>query len=177
MKLRIFPILLSVVVSASVLFGGWFLYRHYALQNPIAQVLSQYEGVNDSQIDIKRNTVTLKLDLQPETDLRDLVSQIQKEGKSVIDQRELMIEVADHSSDVLNEWWDSAMLSVAQAMDNRQYTDIQTALNQLADQRPNLKAVAQIDDQNVYVSLSDGTSGKFIILPRHPGTMEVWNHA
>ncbi|MBO2943140.1 hypothetical protein JJQ72_03975 [Paenibacillus sp. F411] len=177
MKLRIFPILLSVVVSASVLFGGWFLYRHYALQNPIAQVLSQYEGVNDSQIDIKRNTVTLKLDLQPETDLRDLVSQIQKEGKSVIDQRELMIEVADHSSEVLNEWWDSAMLSVAQAMDNRQYTDIQTALNQLADQRPNLKAVAQIDDQNVYVSLSDGTSGKFIILPRHPGTMEVWNHA
>ncbi|WP_233281185.1 cation transporter [Paenibacillus algicola] len=169
--------MLSVVVSASVLFGGWFLYRHYALQNPIAQVLSQYEGVNDSQIDIKRNTVTLKLDLQPETDLRDLVSQIQKEGKSVIDQRELMIEVADHSSDVLNEWWDSAMLSVAQAMDNRQYTDIQTALNQLADQRPNLKAVAQIDDQNVYVSLSDGTSGKFIILPRHPGTMEVWNHA
>ncbi|WP_397330721.1 hypothetical protein [Paenibacillus sp. JSM ZJ436] len=169
--------MLSVVVSASVLFGGWFLYRHYALQNPIAQVLSQYEGVIDSQIDIKRNTVTLKLDLQPETDLRDLVSQIQKEGKSVIDQRELMIEVADHSSDVLNEWWDSAMLSVAQAMDNRQYTEIQTALNQLADQRPNLKAVAQIDDQNVYVSLSDGTSGKFIILPRHPGTMEVWNHA
>lgn len=69
------------------------------------------------------------------------------------------------------------MLSVAEAMDNKQYTDIQSSLEQLAAQSPNLKAKATIDDTNVYVSLSDGKSGKFIILPRQPGKMEVWNHA
>lgn len=177
MKLRIVPIVLSVLVSASVLFGGWFLYRQMALQSPLNSVVSQYEGVKSAQINIKQDTVTLKLDLKPETDLRGLVSHINKEGKDVIGKRQLKIEVADHSSAALNQWWDSAMLSVAEAMDNRKYTDIQSSLEQLAKNSPNLKARAQIDEQNVYVSLSDGKAGKFIILPRQPGKMEVWNHA
>ncbi|SMF87279.1 hypothetical protein SAMN05661091_3683 [Paenibacillus uliginis N3/975] len=177
MKLRIVPVVLTVVISASVLFGGWFLYRQMALQNPLANVVSQYDGVNNSQIDIKQDTVTLKLDLEPETNLRGLVEHINKEGKSVVGKRTLKLEVEDHSSERLNQWWDEAMLSVAEAMDNKQYTDIQSSLDELAKNSPTLKANAQIDDQNVYVSLSDGKSGKFIILPRQPGKMEVWNHA
>ncbi|UNK20560.1 hypothetical protein MNQ98_11325 [Paenibacillus sp. N3/727] len=177
MKLRIVPVVLTVVISASVLFGGWFLYRQMALQNPLANVVSQYDGVISSQIDIKQDTVTLKLDLEPETNLRGLVEHINKEGKSVVGKRTLKLEVEDHSSEQLNQWWDEAMLSVAEAMDNKQYTDIQSSLDELAKNSPTLKANAQIDDQNVYVSLSDGKSGKFIILPRQPGKMEVWNHA
>ncbi|NMO98005.1 hypothetical protein [Paenibacillus lemnae] len=177
MKLRIVPIMLSVVITASVLFGGWFLYRQFALQSPLTQVVSNYDGVNSSQIDIKHNTVTLKLNLKPETNLRDLVNHVNKEGRSVIGSRELKIEVEDHSSEVLDQWWDDAMLSVAEAMDSRQYTDILDSLNALAEDQPNLKAKAQIDDKNVYVSLTDGKSGKYIILPRQPGKMEVWNHA
>ena len=177
MKLRFVPIVLSVVISASVLFGGWFLYRQMAVQTPLNQVVSQYEGVKSSQIDIKQDTVSLKLDLEPETDLRGLVEHINKEGKSVIGKRQLKIEVVDHSSETLNKWWEDAMLSVAEAMDNRQYTDILSSLERLAKDSPGLKASAQIDDQNVYVSLSDGKTGKFIILPRQPGKVEVWNHA
>lgn len=177
MKLRIVPIVLTVVISASVLFGGWFLYQQMALQQPLADTISQYDGVKSSHIDIKQDTVTVKLDLEPETNLRGLVEHINKEGKSVVGKRELKIEVEDHSSDQLNQWWEKAMLPVAEAMDNKQYTDIQTSLDTLAKNDPNLKANAQIDADNVYVSLSDGKSGKFIILPRQPGEMEVWSHA
>ncbi|WP_054957604.1 hypothetical protein [Paenibacillus dakarensis] len=177
MKLRIVPIVLTVIVSASVLFGGWYLYQQFALRSPLANVVSEYEGVKSSHIDIKQDTVTLKLELEPETNLRGLVEHINKDGKSVIGKRTLKLEVEDHSSEQLNKWWDAAMLSVAEAMDNKQYTDIQSSLDNLAKGAAELKATAQIDDQNVYVSLSDGKSGKFIILPRQPGKMEVWNHA
>ncbi|MFC7682064.1 hypothetical protein [Paenibacillus sp. GCM10028914] len=177
MKLRIVPIVLTVVISASMLFGGWYLYRQMALKNPLANVVSEYDGVKGSQIDIKQDTVTLKLDLKPETDLRGLVEHINKEGKSIVGKKTLKLEVEDHSSEELNKWWDAAMLSVAEAMDTKQYTNIQSSLEQLAENSPQLKATAQIDDENVYVSLSDGKSGKFIILPRQPGKLEVWNHA
>lgn len=177
MKVRIVPIVLTVVISASVLFGGWFLYRQMALQNPLASVVSQYDGVKNSQIDIKQDTVTLKLDLDPNTNLQGLIQHIKHEGKSVIGSRELKVQVEDHSSEALDQWWDQAMLSVAEAMDNKQYTQIQTSLEQLAGNSSNLKAKATIDENNVYVSLSDGKSGKFIILPRQPGKMEGWNHA
>lgn len=177
MKLRIVPIMLTVVISALVLFGGWFLYQRFAVQSPLADVVSQYEGVKSSHIDIKQDAVSLKLDLAPDTNLQDLVQHIKREGKSVIGSRELKIQVEDHSSKALDEWWEKAMLSVAEAMDNKQYTNIQTSLDRLAADTPNLKAKATIDDNNVYISLSDGKSGKFIILPRQPGKMEVWSHA
>lgn len=177
MKVRIVPIVLTVVISASILFGGWFLYRQMALQNPLASVVSQYDGVKSSHIDIKQKTVTLKLDLEPETNLQGLIQHIKDEGKSVIGKRELKIQVEDHSSEALDQWWEQAMLSVAEAMDNKEYTQIQTSLEQLAGESTNLKAKATIDENNVYVSLSDGKSGKFIILPRQAGQMEVWNHA
>ncbi|GAB6930005.1 hypothetical protein JCM10914A_39880 [Paenibacillus sp. JCM 10914] len=177
MKLRIVPIVLTVVISASVLFGGWFIYRHMVLQNPLANVVSQYEGVKSSHIDIKQDTVTLKLDLEPNTNLQGLVQHIKEEGKAVIGQRELKFVVEDHSSEALDLWWEQAMLSVAEAMDTKRYTNIQSSLEQLAGESSNLTARATIDDTNVYVSLSDGKSGKFIILPRQPGKMEVWNHA
>ncbi|EHB64451.1 MULTISPECIES: hypothetical protein [Paenibacillus] len=177
MKLRIVPIMLTVVISALVLFGGWFLYQRFAVQSPLADVVSQYEGVKSSHIDIKQDAVSLKLDLAPDTNLQGLVQHIKREGKSVIGSRELKIQVEDHSSEALDEWWEKAMLSVAEAMDNKQYTNIQKSLDRLAAGTPNLSAKATIDDNNVYISLSDGKSGKFIILPRQPGTMEVWSHA
>ena len=101
MKLRIVPIMLTVVISASVLFGGWFLYRHMALQNPLATVVSKYDGVKSSHIDIKQDTVTLNLELAPDTNLQGLVQHIKQEGKSVIGKRELRIQVEDHSSEAL----------------------------------------------------------------------------
>ena len=66
--------------------------------------------------------------------MQGLVQHIKKEGKSVIGNRELKIHVEDHSSEVLDQWWEKAMLSVAEAMDNKQYTDIQSSLEQLAAQ-------------------------------------------
>ncbi|MUG65047.1 MULTISPECIES: hypothetical protein [Paenibacillus] len=176
MKLRIVPIALTVVLSSVVLFGGWFLYQKLAVQSPLHQIVSTYDGVKNAHIDIKQDTVNLKLDLEPDTNLQGLVQKIQQEGTSVIGSKELKIDVEDHSSEELNEWWDRAMLSVAEAMDNRQYTGIQTSLEQLAQASPHLQAKASIDDKNVYVSLSDGKSAKFIILPRQGGQMGVWNH-
>lgn len=176
MKLRIVPIALTVVISSIVLFGGWFLYQKMAVQSPLNKIVSTYEGVKSAHIDIKQDTVKLKLDLEPETNLQGLVQKIQQEGKSVIGSKELKIEVEDRSSEELNDWWERAMLSVAEAMDNKQYTGIQTSLEQLAKASPHLKANASIDDINVYINLTDGKTAKFIILPRQGGQMGVWNH-
>ena len=177
MKLRIVPVVLSVVVSASVLFGGWYMYSQMAVEKPLNKVVQQYEGVKSSHIDINQEQVTLKLNLEPNTNLRGLIEHIKKEGQSAIGSRKLQLEVEDHASEALNQWWEEGMLSVAQAMDNKQYTDIETSLQKLAENNPELQVIAQIDDQNVYVSLSDGESGKFIILPRQAGSVEVWDHA
>ncbi|QWU14595.1 hypothetical protein SAMN04487895_106263 [Paenibacillus sophorae] len=177
MKLRLMPVLLTALLSAALLFGGWFLYREFAVQEPLEQMVSSYEGVKQSHISINRNEVTLKLDLQPGTKLRELVQYINSEGKSIIGDRTVKLDVEEHSSQELDDYWDQALFSVAEAMESRKYTVIPETLKELSAQYKNVAVTTEIDDKNVYVSLSDGKKSKFIILPREPETMGVWNNA
>ncbi|WP_342561776.1 hypothetical protein NST84_19250 [Paenibacillus sp. FSL R7-0345] len=180
MKIRLVPVLLTSLLSAALLFGGWYGYRQFAVQEPLQKIVSSYEGVNESHISIKRNEVTLKLNLEPGTKLRELVQFVNTEGKSAIGSRTLRLDVDQNSSELLDDYWDKAMFSVAEAMESRKYTLIPAKLDGLRTQSEefkNVTATTEIDDNNVYVSLSDGKQSKFIILPRVPGTMGVWNNA
>lgn len=180
MKLRLVPVLLTSVVTAALLFGGWFLYREFAVQEPLQKLVAGYEGVNKSQIVINRDQVTLKLDLQPGTKLRELVQYISTEGKSAIDGRSLKLDVTQHSNATLDAYWDKAMFSVAEAMESGKYTLIPSTLEGLQQGHPeykNVVASTEIDDNNVYVSLSNGKESKFIILPRKPAKMGAWDNA
>ncbi|WP_379129305.1 hypothetical protein [Paenibacillus sp. sgz500958] len=177
MKLRLVPVLLTSLLSAALLFGGWFLYRQYAIQEPLQKIVDSYEGVNDSQITINRNQVALKLDLEPGTKLRELVQFITTEGKSAIGSRSLALDIEQHSNAVLDELWDKAMFSVAEAMESRKYTLIPATLNELKSEYEGVTATTEMDETNVYVSLTNGKESKYIILPRQPETMGVWNNA
>lgn len=180
MKLRLMPVLLTSVITAGLLFGGFYAYRQFAVHEPLQKIVSAYEGVNDSHISINRKEVTLKLDLQPGTKLRELVQYVNTEGKSVIDGRALKLDVNQHSSKLLDDYWDKAMFSVAEAMESKKYTLIPAKLDGLKQQFSEYKdvtATTEIDDNNVYVSISNGKESKFIILPRAAATMGVWNNA
>ncbi|WP_339324345.1 hypothetical protein [Paenibacillus sp. FSL W8-0194] len=173
MKLRPIPIALTVVISAAVLFGGWFVYRQTTMQGPLQKIVQNYKGVNNAQFDITRNQINLKLDLKPDTNLSGLVNQITTKGKSVVGNRKLKFDFVDHSSEKLNRFWNSAMFSVAEAMDNKKYTEIPAKLEQLAKDS-GIKTQTEMDTDNVYISLSDGDSSKFIVLPRNPAKIGVW---
>ncbi|AWB44973.1 hypothetical protein DCC85_12585 [Paenibacillus sp. CAA11] len=177
MKLRIFPIVATVAVTAVLLFGGWFTYRQMALQGPLEKLVKNYKGVKEAQLDITQSTVGLKLDLKPGTDLKGLVDYINKDGKSLLGNRSLKLDVEDHSSPALDKWWGNAMFPIAEAMENRNYTQIPETLSKLVKTNSSIQATAEMDDQNVYIALTDGQASKFIILPRIPEKIGVWNNA
>ncbi|MCM3783972.1 hypothetical protein M3231_13405 [Neobacillus mesonae] len=175
MKLRPIRIAITVMVTATVLFGGWFGYRQVALEKPIEKLVADYDGVNGVQLDIKQNQVTLNLDLEPQTNVRGLVDYIRTEGKSLLNGRTIKLEVKDHSTDELDNFWSNALFTVAEAMETRQYTQIPEKLQAMSE--GNIHVDYDIDNENVYVSLSDGQASKFIILPRQPATMGAWPNA
>ncbi|MFD1178769.1 hypothetical protein ACFQ3W_21060 [Paenibacillus puldeungensis] len=177
MKLRIGPILMSVTITAVVLFGGWFIYREWAIQSPLEKIVNKYEGVNHVQLNITPDEMGLKLELKPGTDIGGLVRQIEKDGEKLIGDRKLKLEVEDHSSPQLDKLWQESMFSIAQAMENKQYTEITNALKQMELAHKSVKATAVMDDDNVYVTLTDGTASKYVILPRIPERVGAWPNA
>jgi hypothetical protein len=174
MKLRLLPIIISVVVSAVVLFGGWFAYNSYAMEHPLTDIANKAPGVESSTATLSSTQVILELKLKQDANLREIVQQISKQGSSIIAQRELIVRVTGQSSAELDAWWSKALFDVAQAMETKQYANIPLTLQAKAASVSGLTVDTQMDSKYVYVRLSKGTSSKFIMLPRVSAKMGVW---
>ena len=61
MKLRLLPVILSVIISAGVLFGGWFAYTSFAMENPLSHIISEAPGVTNSTMKLSSNQVDIEV--------------------------------------------------------------------------------------------------------------------
>ncbi|OCT12803.1 hypothetical protein A8709_33410 [Paenibacillus pectinilyticus] len=166
MKLRLLPVILSVIISAGVLFGGWFAYTSFAMENPLSNKISAVAGVTNSTMKLSSSQVDIELTLKPDANLRNVVEQIKQDGASIIGKRTVNITVKNSSSPQLDQWWSKALFEVAQAMETKHYANIPTTLEKYAADIPNMKVDSEMDEQNVYIRLTDGDATKFIMLPR-----------
>lgn len=173
MKLRLLPVVMSVVISAGVLFGGWFAYTSLAMENPLSDIISKVPGVTSSTMKLDNNQVDIEVSLNPDANLRNVVEGIHKEGASIIGKRSVNINVKSNPSEKLDQWWSKALFEVAQAMETKHYADIPTTLQKYAEGVPNMKVDSEMDQTNVYIRLTDGDATKFIMLPR-TSQIGVW---
>jgi hypothetical protein len=173
MKLRLLPVILSVIVSSAVLFGGWFAYTSYAMENPLSNIIDKAPGVVSSTMKLDSNQVNIELHLKPDANLRDIMNSIQTEGASIIGKRSVNVVVTDKTSANLEAWWSKALFDVAQAMETKHYADIPTTLQKYAANVPNMKVDSEMDNSYVYIRLTDGDSTKFVMLPRK-SQIGVW---
>jgi hypothetical protein len=175
-KLRLLPMVISVAVSSVVLFGGWFGYHSLAVENPLMSIVQGVPGVQDAQIDLKSDEVDVSLKLDPHAgaSLRQVYQAIVTQGSSIIGKRAVKLNVTNESSAALDRWWSSALFDVAQAMETKQYASIPKVLNQRKAELPGLSVSAEMDDNNVYVQLTDGNKSKYVILPRTGAKTGVW---
>lgn len=176
MKLRPIPIVSTVLISSVLLFGGWFIYQNTAVKSPMEEIVQGIPGIVHSDIQLDRNSVNLTLQLSNDAELRSVYEEISKKSKSVTGDRSLTINLENQSSDQLDQWWSEALFSVAQAMETRQYGDIPQSLKKLATGTNGLKVKTEIDAENVYVHLNEGSYHKYIVLPRTPIELGVWEN-
>jgi len=176
MKLRLLPVIISISVSAVLLFGGWFVYQSVAMENPLAEAVESMPGVQLVHTSIMNTETELEVKLQPGTSLREVYSHIQIEGKQALGKRELKLKVANDTSPQIEQWWSSALFDVAQAMETKKYAEIPVKLEARAASTNGLKVSTEMDDKYVYITLSEGDYYKYVMLPRKPAVMGVWSN-
>lgn len=177
MKLRILPIATTAALSAALLFGGWFAYRHYGVEQPLDRAAANVQGVESASSDMNADGVTIKVKLSDTADLADVYRSVKKEGARAIGSKTLTLVAENPDNDALEKVWRSALFDVAQAMDRKEYTDIRDAMTKLQSETPGLSASTEIDEENVYISLRLAGSAKYVILPRQGEQMGVWPNA
>jgi hypothetical protein len=173
LKLKLVPLLIAILGSSAVLFGGWFVYHSVAMENPLNQALNGSPGVESSEAKIG-SKVVFNVKLNPQAHLSEIVHEIDKRSASISGDREVQINIESNSSPELEAWWSRALFGVAQAMETSQYSSIPTSLESKTGEIPGLTVQSEMDEKNVYVRMTDGEHVKFVILPRTPAKMGVW---
>jgi len=173
MKLRMLPIAITILASFALLFGGWQIYRHIAINAPLKKLISAVPGVQHVQTQVTNNQVILQLKLNDNANLSNVYEKITTVSTSIFGNRTLKLEVKSDSSPELEQWWSSALFYVAQDMDTMHYAAIEKDLNHLAHSVAGLKINLAIDYENVYVRLAKDGHSKYIILPRAANTIAV----
>jgi len=176
-KIKILPITITAALTAAILFGGWFAYRHYGIEQPLDKVAVSIPGVEAADIQMTGAQVKISVELDQSADLGEVYRRIKQEGASEIGSRQLELKVTARGSELLDKAWSYSLFDVAEAMENRQYSNIRGAMAELSQQFPGVTATTDIDENNVYVSLKDGDAAKFVVLPRQPATLGVWPNA
>lgn len=174
MKLRLLPIVTSVIVSSTLLFGGWFLYDSFAMENPLARIVQEQPGVEHSKVSIGNSSVTIELTPKPEANIREIVNTTVQKGNSIIGKRDVELVVKDSTTPELDRWWSDALFDVAEAMEGKRYAAIPAALEAKKTSFPGLQVETEMDDQYVYVHMTDGTHHKYKLLPRVANRIGVW---
>lgn len=177
-KPRVIPVVITAAITSSLLFGGWAIYNQVAVAAPLEQVVKEIEGVATSSTPVMTNDqVSIELELEPGANIRSVYENIAASGKDVFGDRKLNLDIQTEPSKQLDELWYAALFQIAEAMENQSYSDIPQAMQDAAKLYNNVTVTTEMDDTNVYITIKDEESVKYVVLPRTPAQMEVWTNA
>jgi|HigsolmetaAR203D_1030402.scaffolds.fasta_scaffold00883_8 hypothetical protein len=176
-QIRIVPVLLTALLTGAVLFGGWFGYRHFVVEQPLAVTFAGIEGVTASDPVVTADRVTVEIALDGSVGLADVYRHIREQAGHSLGGRELELIIRQERDERLEKIWSSALFAIAQAMETRRYADIPETARALEAAHPGLAMETEMDEQNVYITMKLEGAVKYVVLPRQPAALGVWPNA
>jgi len=177
-KSRIYVVLTAAALSALLLFGGWMLYNKTAIAAPLEKAIADLPDVVDYDKPIRsQDLVKVELQLTNNANVREIYHDINTNAASAIGDRKLELNIKSEQNSQLELIWQSALFPIAEAMESKAYSQIPAIMSDAAASYEQVSAVTEIDEDNVYITLKNEDSVKYIVLPRVPAQLEVWTNA
>ena len=163
MKIRALPVMLSLVLTLGMLFGGWFTYQQFYVQRPIEEFIVNKPQVVLKEIKIHQNSVIVDLDFKdPNTfamDYHEVKQFIEdKTGKKA----NIRIPVAGEN---MKRLWEEEYFFIAEAINKQEYSEIPKIIEKTKKDRQLEKTVTRMDEKYIYVFLQKGSDHLYAVLP------------
>ncbi|MEW9669809.1 hypothetical protein [Ammoniphilus sp. 3BR4] len=164
MNVRAMPVMLSLIFTLFLLFGGWFAYQQFYVQQPIEAFIKQKQHITLHDMRIDNNQVNLYLDFSQPDDFVDDYKEIQEFVASKAPNKDVFIHLSKHGEN-MKDLWEEEYFGLAEAIQKQEYSRIPEMIEEMGKKRQLEKTVARMDDQNVYVFLQSGTDHLYAVLP------------
>jgi hypothetical protein len=165
MKVRALPILVSLITTLFILFGGWFFYQQYYLQRPIQSFIEHKPSVVLKGLEMTKDAINVDLDFKNAAtfpqDYQDIYNYIleRANGKAV------NIQLPEQGPK-MKDLWGENYFGFAEAVQHQQYSRIPALVEQIKQTQKLDKTLARMDGKNIYVYLQKGSDHLYAVLPQ-----------
>lgn len=165
MKIRPLPIFLSFLFTGLLLFGGWYTYQDQFVKKPIRDEIAKMKDVTLKSISVGKDTVLLDVTFNQPKQFKTSFLSIQRIAQEQSGGKKVSLNIISPENNV-KKIWDDHQFLIAEAIDLHQYSKIPNLFNDLQKKNLLKEVDLQMDEQYIYVYMSDGQSSFYKVLTR-----------
>ncbi|GAB7387563.1 hypothetical protein BSNK01_14000 [Bacillaceae bacterium] len=166
MKIRTVPVIVSLLVTALLLFGGYAVYARYFIERPIIEAASALADVKVEDVRVTKDKLALDVRLDERARLLEAYRRLSEIAAEKAAHREVEIRFANVETGDLRSLWEKEYFAIAEAMDLRKYSQIPAIVAGWKQKYALKAAESRMDEKHVYIYLEDGQGRFFAVLPR-----------
>ncbi|UFJ42736.1 hypothetical protein LOK74_09680 [Brevibacillus humidisoli] len=172
MKVRAVPILLSMLATITLLFGGWFLYQKMQVEEPLRSEIAEMKSAKLVGMQVSQEQLNVQLEVtDPESfpvEYRELTTEI----KRLAPGKAWTVEMTNQDPE-LTAIWATGIFDLTEAIELHQYSKIPSLLNDWKQTHQLDEAKARMDEQHVFIYLKRGNADFYKVVPRLVEEREV----
>ncbi|MBO8162957.1 MAG: hypothetical protein H0Z34_04440 [Brevibacillus sp.] len=173
--MRVVPILLSMLATFTLLFGGWFLYQKMQVEEPLRNHITQLKSAELAALQVNKDQVRVVLRvINPEAFSLEY-SQLMEELKQIAPNKQVTVETSNRAPE-LEAIWQDGIFALTEAVELHQYSKIPALMHNWQQMYQLDKAKAAMDEKHVFIYLQRGDDDFFKVVPRQVADGEVTSH-
>ncbi|OYD09663.1 hypothetical protein [Paludifilum halophilum] len=172
MKIRWPVAAITLVVTLSVLFGGYMAYQWFQVEKPITETVQETPHVSLSKLSADPAHLELVLKTDEKFSVVHDYMPLRRQLHTVAGDRKLSIRLKDRPDSHLHKAWNEMVFGIKEGMALRRYQEIPKAV-QKGTEGKKIEYEVSMDDSYVYIELHRGDRYLYRILPLHKPESEV----
>lgn len=175
MKIRLFPVILTLVITLFLLFGGWWLSEQFLIKQPIGTQLDKEAWITGYEIRVTPKNVLIVLQVGKGFTLTGDYLVLLERMKEQFPRKNVTLTIQDNPNHLLQKKWNEMYFIMAEGIQQGKYHTMVQNLRQYPLGKHTQLQVA-MDDERLYVWMvqTDEPGTLFQALPlHHPFRSEV----
>lgn len=166
------PVVISLILSVVVLFGGYVIYQEQFVKKPIEEYIAALDGVQLEEIRVDKSSIYLDVAFRDADAFLESYGKMGSELQTMNRGREVHI-ILPASDEKMERIWQEGYFYLVEVIENQQYSQIPAVLKSWKEQYDLTGAGARMDENNVMIVLSKGDAMFYQVLPRHAGEVKA----
>jgi len=151
---RIAIAILSVVLTVTILFGGYSAYKVYAIEKPVKSQLSSLQPITEVSMARENKTYEINVKLKSVDNLQSAYSNVERVLNQRFPENAYDLQVIDNSNEKLDDLYSELQPAVQQAAAQSEFVWLDEQLSEKCSQ-VELKYELWVDEKKIYIQIHD----------------------